>query len=283
MTKANKQYILRLKRNKYNKLRIVTSAEQSAEKPIEKSAEKLVKNPIAVSNNMKVENNYVGMNRVQDNNELVIANEANNEINNIVDRETNNTQKTDTYSINHIHDESSLIGPERPPRPIESHSIEHHPNHPECPSEHHPNHLGEHHFIEQQHSNIVPTTDISPGSEIYIEQDIPFEETTPRRGFFLSALSIDEARLSVLIICLLLCIIFGGVNYMLVGDITANLTLIITTLIYAIAGVNITSSIVNGINSKGEKSEMVVSAREHDEESSKLSSIKRFLLKKVSL
>ena len=97
-----------------------------------------------------------------------------------------------------------------------------------------------------------------------VSEDIPYEKENAKKGFFLSFFSIEEARLSVLIICLLLTIIFGGVNYVLVGDITANLTNIIITLIYAIAGVNITSSIVNSVNKRGERSEMIVSARDAD-------------------
>jgi len=109
-----------------------------------------------------------------------------------------------------------------------------------------------------------------------VSEDIPYEKVNTRKGFLLSAFSIDEARISVLILCLLLTIIFGGVNYVLVGDITANLTNIIITLIYAIAGVNITSSIVNSINNKGEKSEMIVSAKNID-----TANTKKFSLKKI--
>lgn len=114
-------------------------------------------------------------------------------------------------------------------------------------------------------------------NEIYVEEEVPYEEENAKRGFILSSLSIDETRLSVLIICLLLSMIFGGVNYILVGDITANLTNIIITLIYAIAGVNITSSIVNSFNKNGEKSEMIVSAKEYDNSKKK----KRFSLKRI--
>ena len=120
---------------------------------------------------------------------------------------------------------------------------------------------------------------IDENDNIYeVSEDIPYEKENARRGFLLSALSIDEARLSILILCLLLTIIFGGVNYVLVGDITANLTNIIITLIYAIAGVNITSSIVNSINNKGEKNEMIVSAKNVDDNKKKFSLKKLFSL-----
>lgn len=57
--------------------------------------------------------------------------------------------------------------------------------------------------------------------------------------------SIDETKLSSLIICLFSCMLFGGYNYIMIGDITTNLTSVITALIYSIAGVNITNSVMN--------------------------------------
>lgn len=39
--------------------------------------------------------------------------------------------------------------------------------------------------------------------------------------------------------------LFGGYNYIMIGDITTNLTSVITALIYSIAGVNITNSVMN--------------------------------------
>ena len=78
-----------------------------------------------------------------------------------------------------------------------------------------------------------------------LQDETPYEELHKKRGFFLSSLSIDETRLSALILCLLACMIFGGISYVLVGDITANLTNIITALIYSIAGVNITNSVLS--------------------------------------
>ena len=63
--------------------------------------------------------------------------------------------------------------------------------------------------------------------------------------FLLSGLSADETKLSALIVCLLLTIAFSGYTYMTSGDISQNLTSIITTLIYAVAGINISNSVLN--------------------------------------
>ena len=73
----------------------------------------------------------------------------------------------------------------------------------------------------------------------------------PKTRFLLSGLSVDETKLSALIICLLAAMLFGGVNYCFNGDISNNLTSIITTLIYTIAGVNITSNILGKMTGPG--------------------------------
>ena len=70
----------------------------------------------------------------------------------------------------------------------------------------------------------------------------------PKTRFLLSGLSVDETKLSALILCLILAMVFSGITYVFNGDISNNLTSIITTLIYAIAGVNITNSVINRIN-----------------------------------
>lgn len=122
---------------------------------------------------------------------------------------------------------------------------------------------------------------IDENNNIYVEEEIPYEEQSNRRGFILSSLSIDEKRLSVLIICLIMCMIFGGVNYVLAGDITNNLMQIILTLIYAIAGVNITNSIVSTINNRQKSQqasdEIIVNAKNTDEI---VSTRKKLVLKK---
>ena len=79
----------------------------------------------------------------------------------------------------------------------------------------------------------------------------------PKTRFLLSGLSVDETKLSALILCLLLAIIFGGVAYCLNGDISNNLTAIITTLIYSIAGVNITNSVIDKMGAHMSNSWMV--------------------------
>lgn len=74
----------------------------------------------------------------------------------------------------------------------------------------------------------------------------PTNDTT---WFWKDGLSIDETKMSTLIICLLVCMAFAGINYIANGDITNNLTAIIQALIYAIAGVNISNNL-NGIFNK---------------------------------
>lgn len=63
-------------------------------------------------------------------------------------------------------------------------------------------------------------------------------------------LSINEAKVSVLIILSVLTFLYAFVLYALNGDISDNLTNIIQTLILVIGGVNITASISNILNRK---------------------------------
>lgn len=87
-------------------------------------------------------------------------------------------------------------------------------------------------------------------TETAIEQSVQVadQEVSTKKWFWQNGLSIDETKLSALILCLIGCLIFGGINYSSIGDISTNLTTIITALIYSIAGVNITNSIVNRIS-----------------------------------
>ncbi len=63
-------------------------------------------------------------------------------------------------------------------------------------------------------------------------------------------LSINEAKVSALIILSVLTFLYAFVLYALNGDISDNLTSIIQTLILIIGGVNITTSISNILNRK---------------------------------
>lgn len=61
--------------------------------------------------------------------------------------------------------------------------------------------------------------------------------------FWVDGLSINESKVSTLIVCLLACISFAGYIYINKGDISNNLTTLTTTLIWGIAGVNIADKI----------------------------------------
>lgn len=63
-------------------------------------------------------------------------------------------------------------------------------------------------------------------------------------------LSINEAKVSVLIILSVITFLYAFVLYALNGDITDNLTSIIQTLILIIGGVNITNAVTNILKRK---------------------------------
>lgn len=56
-------------------------------------------------------------------------------------------------------------------------------------------------------------------------------------------LSIDEAKVSALILCLVICFIFVLVKYQLDGDISDNIVLVFQTLVAAVTGVNIANKV----------------------------------------
>lgn len=66
-------------------------------------------------------------------------------------------------------------------------------------------------------------------------------------------LSINEAKVSALIILCVLTFLFAFVMYVLEKDITDNLTSIIQTLIVVIGGVNLSNSISNIFIKRGNK------------------------------
>ena len=56
-------------------------------------------------------------------------------------------------------------------------------------------------------------------------------------------LSIDEAKVSVLILCTLICFVFVLVKYHIDGDVSDNIVLVFQTLVAAVAGVNIANKV----------------------------------------
>ena len=58
--------------------------------------------------------------------------------------------------------------------------------------------------INESSEDILNMPNEKCNNEFFVEEEVPFEEETPKRGFFLSGLSIDEQRLSALIICLII-------------------------------------------------------------------------------
>lgn len=66
-------------------------------------------------------------------------------------------------------------------------------------------------------------------------------------------LSIDEAKVSVLILCTLICFVFVLVKYHIDGDVSDNIVLVFQTLVAAVAGVNIANKVTTvfkGSNNK---------------------------------
>ena len=72
--------------------------------------------------------------------------------------------------------------------------------------------------------------------------------------FLKDGLSIDETKVSAMVIAFLSTTIFALIMYILHGDITMNLLNFLNTLVYGITGVNVIEKLVNkvGENSLGD-------------------------------
>lgn len=64
-------------------------------------------------------------------------------------------------------------------------------------------------------------------------------------NFWKDGLSLDETKVSALVVSLIFCLIFAFGIYLYKGDISTNLVSVINTLIYSIAGVNSVNAVSN--------------------------------------
>lgn len=74
------------------------------------------------------------------------------------------------------------------------------------------------------------------------------QQQATKRTVVFWGLSIDEAKVSVLVILCLVVFLFALGVYVARGDISDNLTLLIQTLIVTIGGINISNMITNVIS-----------------------------------
>lgn len=61
--------------------------------------------------------------------------------------------------------------------------------------------------------------------------------------FWKDGLSVDESKISILIISFIITLVCALISYFMSGAIGDNLTKIVTVLIYAVAGVNVADKI----------------------------------------
>lgn len=78
-----------------------------------------------------------------------------------------------------------------------------------------------------------------------------------KNGFFHNIMSVDETRVSVLMISLIGALVFGGYMYLLTGALSVVWADVITTLILAVAGINAVNSITTSGIFKKNTNEMV--------------------------
>lgn len=97
-------------------------------------------------------------------------------------------------------------------------------------------------------TNIVRTT--QPDKVENKQDDSLLTTIKNKMNFWQDGMSIDESKISILVVCFICVLTFGLSMYFFRGDISENLTSIITAFIYAIAGVNITNGGISSITNK---------------------------------
>lgn len=83
------------------------------------------------------------------------------------------------------------------------------------------------------------------------------------KNFWSDGLSIDESKVSCLIICLIFGMIFVGYSYLKFQDISNNLADIIIALIYGVTGINVASSL-DSLMSNRQQTKMKQMEMEHE-------------------
>ena len=66
------------------------------------------------------------------------------------------------------------------------------------------------------------------------------------RNFFSNVMSVDETRVSVLMICLVVSLIYGAYMYAIKGDVGANWASVIETFAYCVTGINVAAAVTQG-------------------------------------
>ena len=84
-----------------------------------------------------------------------------------------------------------------------------------------------------------------------IEQQQP-QQRSKASIFFHNIMSVDETRVSVLMIGFVVSLIFGGYMYLSTGALSQVWADIVETLIFAVAGINAVNSVVGGNNKLGQ-------------------------------
>ena len=78
------------------------------------------------------------------------------------------------------------------------------------------------------------------------------EQAKPKSNWFRNIMSVDETRISALIVCMIASLAFGGYIYLTTNEISAVWADIVETLIFCITGINISTMFTaNGEGGKG--------------------------------
>lgn len=87
------------------------------------------------------------------------------------------------------------------------------------------------------------------------EEEKEPETEKPKSNWFRNIMSVDETRISALIVCMIASLAFGGYIYLTTNEISAVWADIVETLIFCITGINI-SQVFTGNSGEGGKGKL---------------------------
>jgi|SRR5574344_1229436 hypothetical protein len=98
--------------------------------------------------------------------------------------------------------------------------------------------------MEENQNNVEPTQ----------------QEQQPTHNFFHNVMSVDETRVSLLMICLVASLLFGAYMYIANTDISKTWADIIETFAYCVTGINVAGAVMGGSVGKSKVGGFIQSA-----------------------
>lgn len=86
------------------------------------------------------------------------------------------------------------------------------------------------------------------------------QQEQPKNNFFHNVMSVDETRVSLLMVCLVTSLVFGAYMYVVNTDISKTWADIIETFAYCVTGINVAGAVMGGAVGKSKVGGFIQSA-----------------------